>query len=85
VAKGLLRLDPKLLGALFGLTVERAELHTGMAGEQELRLIVEDPRIPIEDPLPEVVPTIDRERPELRLGWELLGRPSAGLPLRPRS
>jgi len=74
VAKGLLRLDPKLLGALFGLTVERAELHTTMTGEQELRLVVEDPRLPFDDPLPEVIPTIDRDRPELRLGWELPGR-----------
>jgi hypothetical protein len=75
VPKGLLRLDPKLLGALLGLSVERAELREIGAGEQELWLMVEDPRIPFDEPPPEIALTIARDRPDLRLGWELLGRP----------
>jgi hypothetical protein len=75
VSKGLLRLDPKLLGAILGLSVERAELREVGAGEQELWLVVEDARIPFDEPPPELVLTIDRDRPDLRLGWELLGRP----------
>jgi hypothetical protein len=70
-----LRLDPKLLGALFGLRVERADLRQLGAGEQELWLVVEDARIPFDEPPPELVLTIDRDQPEIRLGWELLGRP----------
>jgi hypothetical protein len=75
VSRGLLRLDPKLLGALLGLSVERADVRDLGGGEQELLLVVEDPRIPFAEPPPELVLTIDRDRPELRLGWELLGRP----------
>jgi hypothetical protein len=70
-----LRLDPKLLGAILGLSVERADLREVGPGEQELWLVVEDARIPFAEPPPELVLTIDRDRPELRLGWELLGRP----------
>lgn len=75
MSKGLLRLDPKLLGAILGLSVERADLRDVGAGEQELWLVVEDARIPFDEPPPELVLTIDRDRPDLRLGWELLGRP----------
>ena len=75
MSRGLLRLDPKLLGAILGLSVERADLRDVGAGEQELWLVVEDARIPFDEPPPELVLTIDRDRPDLRLGWELLGRP----------
>ena len=74
MSKGLLRLAPKLLGAILGLSVERADLHEVGGGEQELWLVVEDARIPFDEPPPELVLTIDRDRPDLRLGWELLGR-----------
>lgn len=75
MSRGLLRLDPKLLGALLGLSVERADVRELGGGEQELWLVVEDSRIPFDEPPPELVLTIDRDRPDLRLGWELLGRP----------
>jgi hypothetical protein len=75
VSRGLLRLDPKLLGALLGLSVERADVRELGGGEQELWLVVEDARIPFDEPPRELVLTIDRDQPEVRLGWELLGRP----------
>jgi hypothetical protein len=80
VSRGLLRLDPKLLGALVGLSVERAELRELGDGDQELWLVVEDSRIPFDEPPPELALTIDCDRPDLRLGWELLGRRGCGHP-----
>ncbi len=75
---GVVEIDPAILGAFFGLRVERAELVACPSGEQRLRLVVENERIPVVapgQPLPEVILKVEEASPGVRLEWELLGRP----------